>query len=432
MDASCGPKIHTVNDGDNVALNCSAIGIPAVNYTWTVNNKVSQGPTTTFVATRSLNGSIVTCATRNAFGNKKCSKTLIVYYKPDQLTVINAQGGVLYANKGQPINITCNATGNPQPDYVWSFKGKQLHSSINSTIVISNATLDDAGMYTCTAINSIGRESINVTLQVNFKPENLTVVNASKGTLDVDEGQLIDIICNADGYPDRYFLWQKSDQMIQSSNNKNNTITINNATSNDAGVYTCTAVNLVGNESISVTLRVKYISNAVCAVPASANEGDAMVLNCSAVGYPPVSYTWTTPGKIHQGPTTSISATADLNGVTVTCKATNTFEMSTCTRSLTVNYKPRNVTVSPSRLVLNETESLNLTCDASANPAGSYSWSLNGKILEGETSRMLTKHNIKIQDAGEYICTVTNSLGTDTSGKAVVDVPRKFLCEYNN
>ena len=89
--------------------------------------------------------------------------------KPEELTVVKSEGGVLYVKKGQPINITCTTIGNPKSDYVWMFKNKQLHSPVNSTIVIRNATLDDAGMYTCTAINSIGRETINVTLQVKCK-----------------------------------------------------------------------------------------------------------------------------------------------------------------------------------------------------------------------------------------------------------------------
>ena len=74
----------------------------------------------------------------------------------------------------------------------------------------------------------------------------------------------------------------------------------------------------------------------------------------------------------------------------------------------------------------NETDSFNLTCNAAANPAGNYSWSLNGQVLVGKTSRVLTRHNVTTQDAGNYTCTVTNYLGSAHSMSAVY-----IWCKYS-
>ncbi|KXJ12283.1 Hemicentin-1 [Exaiptasia diaphana] len=167
-------------------------------------------------------------------------------------------------------------------------------------------------------------------------PRNVTV---SPSQLVLNEYEKLNLTCNAAANPDGNYSWSMNGKILEGKTNR--VLTTDNITAQDAGEYICTVTHTFGADTSNrVVIYVRYIGNAVCSAPASANEGDVMVLNCSAKGYPPVSYTWTTPDKLHQGPIASIPATADLNGVTVTCKATNKVEISTCTRSLTVYFAP--------------------------------------------------------------------------------------------
>ncbi|XP_028514286.1 carcinoembryonic antigen-related cell adhesion molecule 1 [Exaiptasia diaphana] len=115
----------------------------------------------------------------------------------------------------------------------------------------------------------------------------------------------------------------------------------------------------------------------------------------------------------------------------MTCKAVNEFGTRNCTKSVTVHYKPFNIQVSPSSVVLNEKESFNLICNASSNPPGEYSWSFNGNVLDGETDKVLAKHDITRDDAGEYRCTVTNNIGSGASNISVVKVRYLEECKNN-
>ncbi|XP_028518380.1 uncharacterized protein LOC110250391 isoform X2 [Exaiptasia diaphana] len=254
--------------------------------------------------------------------------------------------------------------------------------------------------------------------KVEDKPRNVTV---SPSHLVLNETETLTLTCDASTNPAGNYSWSLNGKILEGKTNR--VLTKDNITAQDAGEYICTVTHTFGADtSNKAVIYIRYIGNAVCSAPASANEGDLMVLNCSAKGYPPVSYTWTTPDKVHQRPIASIPATADLNGVTVTCKATNKIENSTCTRSLTVYYKPYNIQVSPTSVVLNEKESINITCSASANPPGEYSWSFNGNVLDGETDKVLAKRDITRDEAGEYRCMATNSVGSGASNTSVVKV----------
>lgn len=65
--------------------------------------------------------------------------------------------------------MTCKAEANPQPYYLWIFKGKMLQSETNDTISLSNIAANDAGEYTCSAVNDVGRSTATKTLMVNCK-----------------------------------------------------------------------------------------------------------------------------------------------------------------------------------------------------------------------------------------------------------------------
>ena len=71
-------------------------------------------------------------------------------------------------NEGSHVNITCAATGKPDPEVKWTHKG-QVKSSGQNTTYLSFCKTDkkDAGIYTCIANNSAGRIAKQLKLEVN-------------------------------------------------------------------------------------------------------------------------------------------------------------------------------------------------------------------------------------------------------------------------
>lgn len=86
--------------------------------------------------------------------------------------------------------------------------------------------------------------------------------------------------------------------------------------------------------------------------------------------------------------------------------------------------KPRYVRILAQDVVVKESDVINLTCITSSNPASNYTWSLNGRLMEGANSNLLVKYNVSRSDAGEYKCTVSNALGT-AYNVTTVNVMRK-------
>ena len=58
---------------------------------------------------------------------------------------------------GTPLQLTCQADGNPPPTVTWS--GRQSH-----VLRIDHVLVGDLHPYTCTATNPFGTDSRNVTL----------------------------------------------------------------------------------------------------------------------------------------------------------------------------------------------------------------------------------------------------------------------------
>ena len=78
-NATCDATPISVEEGQNIELNCSAYGYPKVTYTWNVGEDVKHESFTTVKATPSLNGVTLTCAAKNRLGTRTCSRTVTVY-----------------------------------------------------------------------------------------------------------------------------------------------------------------------------------------------------------------------------------------------------------------------------------------------------------------------------------------------------------------
>ncbi|MBX3738196.1 MAG: immunoglobulin domain-containing protein [Candidatus Didemnitutus sp.] len=76
----------------------------------------------------------------------------------------------------------------------------------------------------------------------------------------------------------------------------------------------------------------------------------------------------------------------------------------------------------PKNLSVSAGSSVTFSVKAVAVPAPTYQWQFNGQPFSGATGSTLSFNNARASDAGEYSVTITNALGSVTSGKATLTV----------
>ena len=73
-------------------------------------------------------------------------------------------------NEGDPLQLTCEASGQPTPTITWTKNGKQL--AARGTLNIPASKRADAGIYVCSANNNVKvtkTATAQVTVQCKFK-----------------------------------------------------------------------------------------------------------------------------------------------------------------------------------------------------------------------------------------------------------------------
>jgi hypothetical protein len=179
-----------------------------------------------------------------------------------------------------PINVVaredgkatfeCQASANPRPSIRWRRlddsplpKARSAVSS-NSTLTISKLHARDAGSYVCEAENIFGMTRAYATLAVQ---EPVSFIKLSPNVVNVSLGQNVTLDCLATGNPTPKVTWSGVDDLPESSRvESNGSLTIKNITQSDLRQYMCTAHNVLGRKSHSVTLRLgkSAVYNACC------------------------------------------------------------------------------------------------------------------------------------------------------------------------
>ena len=77
---------------------------------------------------------------------------------------------------GDTLELNCSANGSPELQYSWSRNTSSGHNmfptdttSDSNYITISNVTVDDKGVYTCTVSNEGGNSSYNIFITITGK-----------------------------------------------------------------------------------------------------------------------------------------------------------------------------------------------------------------------------------------------------------------------
>ena len=73
--------------------------------------------------------------------------------------------------QGDDVTLPCRAEGSPRPDITWTFQGAPLSSvrmtaQADGSLFISNVRVSDAGLYECSASNSVRTISSSAQVRV--------------------------------------------------------------------------------------------------------------------------------------------------------------------------------------------------------------------------------------------------------------------------
>ncbi|KAI3373941.1 hypothetical protein L3Q82_021984 [Scortum barcoo] len=209
---------------------------------------------------------IYTCVASNSAG-KATSRNASLYIaalreeftlQPSDVEV--AEGEVAVLNCVPPM-------GHPEPNVVWKKDGLPISSTdhhyteLSGKLVIAPAQKNHSGAYVCVASNIVGvRESRAARLSVLAKP----VLVLKPENMSVRMGESAQFYCQAKGDPPPAVVWSREQGPLPNGRylvNPDQTLQIHYVTAQDAGKYTCTAVNDVGVVSASAQLIVEEAAN---------------------------------------------------------------------------------------------------------------------------------------------------------------------------
>ncbi|XP_064231485.1 neural cell adhesion molecule 1 isoform X6 [Aotus nancymaae] len=375
-----------------------------------------------------------------------------------QVDIVPSQGEI---SVGESKFFLCQVAGDAKDkDISWfSPNGEKLtpnqqrisvvwNDDSSSTLTIYNANIDDAGIYKCVVTGEDGSES---EATVNVKIFQKLMFKNAPTPQEFREGEDAVIVCDVVSSLPPTIIWKhKGRDVILKKDVRfivlsNNYLQIRGIKKTDEGTYRCEGRILARGEinfkDIQVIVNVPpTIQARQNIVNATANLGQSVTLVCDAEGFPEPTMSWTKDGEQieHEEDNEKYIFSDDSSQLTIrkvdkndeaeyVCIAENKAGEQDATIHLKVFAKPK-ITYVENQTAMELEEQVTLTCEASGDPIPSITWrtstrnisseekTLDGHMVVRSHARVssLTLKSIQYTDAGEYICTASNTIGQDS------------------
>ncbi|XP_062991782.1 vascular cell adhesion protein 1 [Elgaria multicarinata webbii] len=277
------------------------------------------------------------------------------------------------------------------------------------------------------------RQTVHL-LDIHYGPRN-THITASPGNT-LFEGETLTLSCATESHPPAKVVWKKqlANETVQFIGEHYN-LSIPNAQFSELGIYICEVTNEVTKEvekrmvSISVQGAPKHLNFSIH--PATTvQEGESVTLQCSAESNPAASIIIRRKSANKDVILDSQDGFVHISRVTpddagdYECEVKNEFGGSKMSGTLSVEYGPRNTTVSvtPSNTV-KKGEAVTMICSTYGKPTPNVSWRkqlANGDLQLISEDATLTIENVEAEDMGHYHCEGVNWVGKDNKAVELI------------
>ncbi|CAK7291594.1 HMCN2 [Vulpes lagopus] len=448
----------TVSPGETAILSCQVLSAVPYNLTWIRDWRVLAASTgrVTQLADLSLEVSRITpsdsgryqCMASNANGVTRASIWLLVQEAPQVSIHTQSQ----HFSQGMEVRVSCSASGYPTPHISWSHEGhalqedSRIHVDAQGTLIIQGVAPEDAGNYSCQAANEVGTDEETVTLYYT-DPPTASAVNAVVLAAVGEEAMLL---CEVSGVPLPRVIWYRGglEMILAPEGSSSGTLRIPAARERDAGIYTCRAVNEMGEASAEIRLEVGHAPQ-LMELPrdVTVELGRSALLACRALGRPPPIVTWRRGDGQPLGPRRGSRTGQPDSGVlffesvvpedqaSYVCEAQNVFGKVWAEAWLVVTgHAPPQIASSASTVRVLEGQPVSLPCIILAGrPLPERRWLKAGLPLPpGSQHSIRADGSLHLdqalqEDAGRYSCVVTNTAGSQHKDvELVVQVPPRI------
>jgi hypothetical protein len=252
--------VQVVNNTD-VVLKCTLCIIPGISLSWRKRGGIlppgrtnATGCSLVIKKTKMEDTGNYSCIARDHFGTLLRQDIPLTVIGGARITSLFA--AVITVSLGKSIELQCDGVGPPVPDLFWTKGLLRIRDRPQKILKISNATLQDSGIYSCHAVNSLGhqeRQARIVVIRLEFVIRPPTEVTASLS-------QKIALECKAYAAPGLqasiHWLFLNCDQnFISRGALPNGTLVIPQAKVEDYGLYQCNAhfgeTKIVANTTVS-------------------------------------------------------------------------------------------------------------------------------------------------------------------------------------
>ncbi|KAI4496436.1 hypothetical protein M0804_000246 [Polistes exclamans] len=355
-------------------------------------------------------------------------------------------------NSGEMLSVACTIVKGDFPVTLrWTFNDVPINSSQHDIHIVSskrvsflnidNVAARHAGTYKCIATNTAGSDSHTAILSVNVAPQigpfsfGDEAANAGEmATVQcaVIKGDLpVDIVWSLNGQPidvsgaQTNQNYDRQDIIVNRSNKRASTLTIDSVAARHAGEYSCTASNAAGSAThssvltVNVSPRIAPFEMADKAV----NSGESVSAVCTIVsGDSPLEITWALNGMpveesqrisvttTKRNSLLSIDSASPSHAGTYTCVASNAAGATTYSAELTVNA------------IVKGDVPIEISWALNGEPIGPDSSDIN-IVATTRKNSILSIESVAARHAGEYTCSASNKAGaTSHSSTLVVNV----------
>ncbi|XP_077453958.1 myelin-associated glycoprotein isoform X2 [Stigmatopora argus] len=330
----------------------------------------------------------------------------------------------------ESLTLTCRAPDNcpgmtpeiqwmytdflPDPEFVLDVEEEDNTVVLSRSLVFTPSPVHNGQLLGCRVFypnTSLVYERL-VTLDVKYAPRSVWV-NVSS---EVMEGSSVTLHCEVDSNPPPRISWKLGEREVLWDTATNLSLTIDEATPEEEGVYTCVGENAYGAMNTSLYLAVKYpprepsLNDSVTMV-----EGASFTLHCSSQGSPPPTLTWLKDGEVVGTVTADELSVLEIEDVApqdegqYRCMAENEYGWTSGTLNVTVEYAPVLLEESKCTVVR---EGVQCVCVGAGNPEPTVEFFLpDSNITVNETDRRYkfythtdgqrTTGMIKLKEKGE-------------------------------